>query len=227
MKIIIYILFIHLSLLKLKAASDGKIHYTKIKDCEIFALKKNLVTQDFYKFYKEQFKNTKCAYSDIYIYSTDFSKVINCYLRTDLHTKVPIPEYVRNSILKISQDLNLKKPKDKRILNIEGDTVYLNTRISQKSKIKVGAYWKNLSFMSTSLDDKANKNLEKKDEFKLILKSPYFKGKEISRCSKFPQEKEFLIDIDQCWRITEFNKDKREIRFNLVNCLKDVNYGFL
>jgi hypothetical protein len=223
MKINIYVLFFVLAfslvrLAKIKT-NNNLLPYTVIEECKVLGNDPKLVKIKHYDTYLIKKNEGKCPVQDIYIYTSKFYKIINCFLRTDLEKAINMPDYVRDSIKNISKAL--KGPEVKGFLsNLNQKEVYRNSRISNKDKIKVGSLWKNLSFMSTSVVKGANSLFDSEDGFRLILSSSKFNGKEISKCSEFEVEKEFLIDVGQCWKVEKFEEKTRDIFLNQVECVK-------
>jgi len=189
------------TVMKKSQSGTGIVDFTKIAECNDFVKNPKKITVDYKKLYDTETKTTKCPNKDIWAYTTDFYKVINCFLRTNMGSKVAIPQYVRNSIDRIRRDLN-SAPKG-RIYNLKQGEVYRNTFIADTSRIRRGALFKNLSFLSTSTVKGANDGFSKPGSYSLTLRSVRFVGKEISSCSKYANEKEFLVDVGQCWQVTE------------------------
>lgn len=193
--------------------------------------------------YLQSNNKDKCiGHKDLFAYTTDFYKVINCYLRTNLKDKINIPNYVTESISNISNSLS--GASDTTIKNLKKNEVVKRfSLISQSSNLTVNSFWKNLSFLSTSHDSSLNQTTRNgfntPQSYLLIFVPKQDKkldGKKIKFCSDNPGEKEFLLDKEQCWKVTNIyknthvnnpNKNNKEITFTSVDCDNSQTYNDL
>ena len=94
------------------------ISYGDIPDCQNLAGNTNQITGFYKSYYDTQMKSSKCPQKDVYTYTTDFYKVINCYLRTNLSEKLKMPAYVEQSIKTLRKNLSDKAPVNGKIFDL-------------------------------------------------------------------------------------------------------------
>lgn len=188
-------------------------------------------------------KPNRCQnHPDLYAYTKDFYKTVNCYLRSNLALITQIPSYIPESINKISASLN--GPSDITIQNLPKNyAVKRFSLIHHASKLTPNSLWKNISFLSSSFDRRlsfSSRGSFNTNKSYLLIFAPkqdqFLKGKKINACSDNPGEREFLLDKGQCWKITNIyknpnvtkkGKNNKEIYFTSIDCEDNKTYNDL
>ena len=166
------------------------------------------VTGHFYTVYNNAVHEakTKCApHPEVYAYITEAFKVINCFLRSTLSTKVTMPQYAKDAIKAISASLKKPFAKGDIITNLAASQreLYRFSDVYDLPNLKVGHLWSNLAYMSTAITAGANSKYKTATNYPFSLKtSNLLVWKLIQKCSAAPGEAEFLCDAGQCWNIT-------------------------
>lgn len=208
--------------------SSKIIEYNKIKECNEIAENPEMLNSYFSK-YKEVSQEKSCNYIDVFAYTTNYFKPINCFLRTNLGTKIAIPKQLTSSISLIQA--SLKSTRQDGILSSLAidQKVYRGTHIADPSLVKKGKFFKNLSFLSTSTDEQSNsafKNTINKYSLTLVpQKGKALAGKILNSCSANKQENEALLIKNLCWEI--IHSLEKEVTMQNVDCRFDVTYGDL
>jgi len=200
---------------RLKRFKKRIIDYTKIQSCNDLDDRRLQNYQNTF----DSVTDDECKHKSIYAYTIDLYVPINCYLRTNLFDAKSLTRYpfLETAISEITAILKKTSDSDDIIKKIGTNiVVFRGSTLSETPT--VGSNWKNFSFLSTSLIENFSGFVDTSRINAWILKfkpdtGKALTGRVLNSCSATPNEKEFLMERDLCWKITNVNESDKIVTF--------------
>jgi len=140
----------------------------------------------------------------IYAYSTDSYKAIKCYMKTDLYKELRDGSYPPMVAFKTKLEEELNTPGICGFPQEIPKSVYSGLQFGDVPlAMKVGETFSNLTPFSTTSNIKVTINWSAANMYNFKSGEVPIRGQSIKSCSHHPEEDEFLLNMNQCWRLAK------------------------